>query len=748
MIDDELVHVHSESHDGERYEDLLESEHTFELSNINISAASVANERLFNFLSGGVPNVGAHAIWQVSHEVGVPGGYVDVRIELYQTTALGMGNAIFNLMYDPAVLTPAEAFVSTLPRFDHSRLTIMQQLFYNQMREWGMSDEEIWEEFPHAIVNDASNLDAMEVVFHQPLFHPGHIHGAHMINVNWETGIPGGFFGSGLFMHVRFRILPGVSAGSVGYIKFQPLADGQGTVMTGFPPVGHPVRVPVVFEDGSVTVQHNLEVNNLPAFSVRPEGQTPTQMAVGAVSLLQGTPVGDYTFLGWVRGDVLPDLYADIAEFSGVMFPAGHIANVPALGRVVYTAIWGNQNSIVGVPNDHMLTISNVPAHPVTGTPVAVPGQTPSGTHHAGDVVNLTPGNRSSDNLDFLGWWVGTTGIPAPGANVNNPEIAGSINFLSAQDAPHTFTMQRSAETITALWGYEDSGLIGGEYGKEIRNVPEVTANGQTPTNNNILAGTNVSLVEGVLEAAYDYEFFGWIRGNLVPGVGDNMAQWLIDHPGVTLHHPTRPDFLMPHYSIRYTAIWGNHGIVGGPSHQAIFHFYGRSSMDSVIVPITIGESISMSSVAAAMTMLEDRYELMSGYAFWGWFEDRALSASGRQRPLGSTSITMGLRRPTVGSDGFDFSQVISQTLFDALAQNGTIHFYSVWALWGDVNDDDDVDGIDLELLRQFVRGVPNVDIVEAAAKVARNADVSGLDLELLRQYVRGVSGIILGRLN
>jgi len=217
----ELIHVDSERpYDDAQYDALPEYEQTSELLNIHTSAASVVNERLFNILSGGVPNIGSDAIWRISHEVGVPGEYVDVRIELYQTTTLGMGNAIFNLMYDPTVLTPAGAFVSAILRFDHSLLTPMQQIFYDMLREQGLSDAQIWEEFPHAIVNDASNLTAMEVVFHPPLFHPGHVHGEHIVNVNWETGVTGGFFGSGLFMHLRFRILPGVSAGSVGYVKF------------------------------------------------------------------------------------------------------------------------------------------------------------------------------------------------------------------------------------------------------------------------------------------------------------------------------------------------------------------------------------------------------------------------------------------------------------------------------------------------------------------------------------------------
>lgn len=169
--------------------------------------------------------------------------------------------------------------------------------------------------------------------------------------------------------------------------------------------------------------------------------------------------------------------------------------------------------------------------------------------------------------------------------------------------------------------------------------------------------------------------------------------------------------------------------------------------MESVEVPVTIGEAIDLTSVHAAMEDLEEAYELLAGYAFWGWFEDQELTASGRTRPATSESMNAGLRRPTVGTSGFNFSQDITQLLFDELAQDGTIHFYAIWALWGDVNDDDQVNGADVNLLQRYILEFPNIALVREAGYVTRGATLTGADVNLLQRYVLEFPGIVLGRL-
>jgi len=244
--------------------------------------------------------------------------------------------------------------------------------------------------------------------------------------------------------------------------------------------------------------------------------------------------------------------------------------------------------------------------------------------------------------------------------------------------------------------------------------------------------------VHGTLATEQDYQFFGWIRGDVLPSVGDNIDEWLTANPGVVLQSAGH-SFEKPATATRYTAIWGNHRIVGGPSHQATFHFYG-TSVAPVTIPVTIGEPIDLTNLHAAMEVLEDEYDMSIGHAFWGWFEDQVLTSSGRVRPDNSTSMSAGLRRPTVGTNGFDLSQVITQELFDEMAQTATIHFYAIWVLWGDVNDDDEVDPIDVNLLTQYVRGIyPAPAIVRAAADVMRDGNIDPLDVNILMQYVRGI---------
>jgi hypothetical protein len=115
---------------------------------------------------------------------------------------------------------------------------------------------------------------------------------------------------------------------------------------------------------GTIIGGDNLIIGNLPDFDELPTGQTETQsvpMNPGTIVLVHGVPTeGDWTFLGWVRGDELPDLYSNIDDFTGTVFPAGHTADVRN-GRVTYTAIWGNEEGYVGIPN-HNLVVNNLPA--------------------------------------------------------------------------------------------------------------------------------------------------------------------------------------------------------------------------------------------------------------------------------------------------------------------------------------------------------------------------------------------------
>ncbi|MCL2367007.1 MAG: carboxypeptidase regulatory-like domain-containing protein [Oscillospiraceae bacterium] len=243
-------------------------------------------------------------------------------------------------------------------------------------------------------------------------------------------------------------------------------------------------------------------------------------------------------------------------------------------------------------------------------------------------------------------------------------------------------------------------------------------------TENRVEFGTSVRLSAG--DVTQNHYFLGWYRGVQAPANGTHIDD--LDGLVTTDVHT----FSMPSENIQYFALWGARGIIGADASRITFHLYDGTD-NYIEVPVAFDEPLALAAVAEYLELRDAQGE----FAFWGWFTDEALDASGRTRA--------GRRRPTVGTDGFVLPVMFTEAEFNAVATDGNIDLYAIFTLWGDVNDDDEVDGIDLELLRQFVRGVPNVDIVEPAAKVTRNADVSGLDLELLRQYVRGVPGIILG---
>ena len=328
-------------------------------------------------------------------------------------------------------------------------------------------------------------------------------------------------------------------------------------------PVGHAANVPatgrVIYtaiwgdDEGYVGVpNNNLVVNNLPAFPTRPTGQTPTQNVTpvpATVPLEEGTPVtGDWNFLGWVRGTTLPAVGSNIDDFAGEVFPAGHIANVPATGRVIYTAIWGDEEGYVGVPNNN-LVVNNLPAFPVRPD-----GQTPSQVVDPVPAeVPLLQGTPVDGDWVFLGWVRGTT-LPAVGSNID--DFAGDVF-----PAGHIADVPATGRVIyTAIWGDED-GYVG-VFRVTVNNVPEYPAgrpDGQS-TGGLVAPGTQVTLLPGARQAD-NLEFLGWWRGTEnVPAVGDRVA----DFAGPNFV-PANGNyvFTMPAANVTYTALWGRDGRVG-----------------------------------------------------------------------------------------------------------------------------------------------------------------------------------------
>ncbi|MCL2392614.1 MAG: carboxypeptidase regulatory-like domain-containing protein, partial [Oscillospiraceae bacterium] len=158
--------------------------------------------------------------------------------------------------------------------------------------------------------------------------------------------------------------------------------------------------------------------------------------------------------------------------------------------------------------------------------------------------------------------------------------------------------------------------------------------------------------------------------------------------------------------------------------------------VNQIIVPVVFGEPLCPLAMEPIIAWMGEQE---SGFAFWGWFTEEALDASGRSRN--------SYRRPTVGTNGFDISRVFTEELFNTYADaDNNINLNAIWVLWGDVNDDDQVNGIDVSLVSQYVRRFPGISIVEPAAYVSRGPAITGLDVSLISQYVRRFPGIVLGQ--
>ena len=99
-------------------------------------------------------------------------------------------------------------------------------------------------------------------------------------------------------------------------------------------------------------VTHMLTISNQPG-NIGPHiGQTASGTRVEGTSMIlaQGSAPVRWVFLGWVRGDVIPEIGTNIADFDGAVYPAGHSFTMPG-EAVRFTAVWGDSGGIVGQPD-------------------------------------------------------------------------------------------------------------------------------------------------------------------------------------------------------------------------------------------------------------------------------------------------------------------------------------------------------------------------------------------------------------
>jgi len=362
-------------------------------------------------------------------------------------------------------------------------------------------------------------------------------------------------------------------------------------------------------EDGYIGIpnSHTLTITNEPV-TAEPTGQTAGGPRTPGTSVMIAAGTSEnYTFLGWLRGDDVPTS-GNISDVTGAITTPIHIFEMPS-SNVIYTALWGNEDGYIGVPNSHTLTINNEP------TTAAPTGQTVGGLRTPGTNVTIAAG--SSANYTFLGWLRGDD-VPTSG---NISDVSGAI--LTPE---HTFEMPHSAVTYTALWGNED-GYIGvpNSHTLTIANEP-ATADPSGQTVGGLRTpGTNVTIESGT---SVDYTFLGWVRGEDAPTSGN-----ISDVPGA-VSTPAHT-FVMPHSAVTYTALWGNEdGYIGVPNSHTLTIGNEPTTADpsgqTVGGPRTPGTAVTIEAGTSV------------DYTFLGWLRGDDVPTSGN-----ISDVTAAVTTPT-----------------------------------------------------------------------------------------------------
>jgi len=158
--------------------------------------------------------------------------------------------------------------------------------------------------------------------------------------------------------------------------------------------------------------------------------------------------------------------------------------------------------------------------------------------------------------------------------------------------------------------------------------------------------------------------------------------------------------------------------------------------------------------------------QILRGSAHWGWFGATALDAENRtfQRTLAGNPATIVFRRPAVGAAcrlTYWLNYGIPTTYADA---NGDLHVFGIWSLWGDANDDNTVDGLDIMAMNRFIANeavrilnelfglndplpYPGTVINVHAANVTLSGTIGGVDVTMVAMFIADEAVRILNEL-
>ena len=662
-------------------------------------------------LSAATPHntVGNHQIWSISHEIGYRGDYVDVRLRMNQITQQGMCWTMFILDFDTSVLSNPRLS----PRIDRNELTPEFQEAYDNLT--GVLFETILRPFRGG-----------NAVMHNMIFEGVHSWDPGEVIVSWQSDpnpeAPDNLT-SGIFVDIRFDILANAPLGE------SPVTFSRRPNDVFLAGIGS-VSLPIVWEsftDGSVTVLSDvpeIRVVNQQGVLIPTAALTAARRNVTPVvgmEIIPGTGVNAGRFA--VDGTTIGDVFTASAPGFQTRSRTLSLADLTASYIEIVLDNYANVAVAVHVMEGAQFVTNATLQHRgnnVTGSGgifnINVSGQ------HVGDVLTA-----AAEGLGYAEHTITFNDLAYPAIIVIS--LARQNIGLSITNVPGNLT--HISQTGTA--GVSASAI-------------SLAFDGST---NNVVFGSPVALTAGEIEE--NHYFLGWYRGTAAPAPGTAIST--LTGLVTTESH----SFNMPATGVQYFALWGARGTVGAYATRVTFNIYGSlrnnpqgttpprvpnllpdgegGHTTSIVVPVAFGEELCQIAMAPIIAWMDAQE---SGHAFWGWFTDGALDASGRTRN--------GFRRPSVGATGFNINQVFTEALFTQLAVDGNINLYAAWALWGDVNDDDVVNGLDVSLVSQYVRRFPGLVIVRPAAHVSRGPAITGLDVSLISQYVRRFPGIVLGQ--
>ena len=370
-----------------------------------------------------------------------------------------------------------------------------------------------------------------------------------------------------------------------------------------------------------------------------------------------------YAFLGWSLTPVTPAITAGVHVIPDSTLMSTLWPNETAQ-RVVY-AVWN------GVPGSDlrvrfpMTFVNNNGTGTVQEVVALLDNTSRFGTMDTDPVV-VRP--THPDGLRFLGWSLTPTGTPV---------------VLIPNDTVWT---QWNANRVYARW---DNGPI-----EPVDYIPlAFFGSGGTPAIQLILAdlydgATFFGSLQTPLQAVThpdDLDFLGWFTE-----AGGNGQELLAGRP-ITYDGPRA-----------FHAHW--------ESFFLEFRFDGDNSnanprpFDYIRIPVTPGEPVDWSTadgqyvrnigdVITTGVFNATTDTLVQGHAFWGWFNNITTRADGRDRPL-------------VGATGWDLSTPnlsFTEAQFDTLGDGKVISFTAIFSLWGDADDNDNVDSFDVLLINQWL---------------------------------------------